>query len=156
MLRLLYGIDLITGYPVTARINRVSGGMQGEREVRLSSWPAWEKYKVLSALGYDSTLPEGPYLPICLRVANSWLPDVRSILDGLGIGIREETWRLLIKTKPRKVRHLSKECLYAQRDHHDHGKIRAKRLQYNYRVRDTLGQTSRTYIERNTIFAMSV
>jgi hypothetical protein len=88
--RLLYGIDFISGHSVAARIVRASGGLQGEREVRLSSWPAWEEYQVLAAIGFDCTLPEGPYLPICYRVANSWLADVRSILDGLGIRIREE------------------------------------------------------------------
>jgi hypothetical protein len=88
--RLLYGIDLLTGHRVSAAVLRVSGGQPGEREVRLSSWPAWEEYQVLTALAYDSTPPGGPYLPVRLRVAGVWLPDVRSVLSGLSIQIRED------------------------------------------------------------------
>jgi hypothetical protein len=89
--RLLYGIDHLSGHPVAARVFPVSGGLTGEREVRLYNWPAWEEYQVLSALAYDFTPPEGPYLPLRFRVAGAWWPDVRSQLAGLGIRIPEQS-----------------------------------------------------------------
>jgi hypothetical protein len=74
-----------------ARVYRLSGKRAGEREVRLYNWPAWEEYQTLCALAYDCTPPEGPHLPVRYRVASAWWPDVRALLDGLGIRLCEES-----------------------------------------------------------------
>lgn len=89
--RLMYGIDQLAGATVTARVLPVVGGRTEERELRLFNWPAREEYQLLAALAYDTTPPEGPFLPIRYRVVPEWWPDVRAALEGLCIRIKDET-----------------------------------------------------------------
>jgi hypothetical protein len=86
--RLMYGLDLRADAQETALVLAVPGAMRGERELRLYNWPAWEEYRLLQALAYDATPPEGPHLPLRFRVAAEWRPDVVSVLEGLAIPIR--------------------------------------------------------------------
>jgi hypothetical protein len=89
--RLMYGIDKLAGATVTVRVVSVVSGVKQERELRLFNWPAREEYQLLAALAYDTTPPEGPFLPIRYRVAPEWWPDVRAALEGLSIRINDET-----------------------------------------------------------------
>lgn len=89
--RLMYGIDQLAGATVLARVLSVVSGLKHERELRLFNWPAREEYQLLAALAYDTTPPEGPFLPIRYRVAPEWWPDVRAALEGLSIRIKDET-----------------------------------------------------------------
>lgn len=86
--RLMYGLDLRADAQESALVLTVPGGLRGERELRLYSWPAWEEYRLLQALAYDATPPKGPHLPLRFHVAVEWWPDVASVLQGLSILIR--------------------------------------------------------------------
>ena len=87
----MYGFDQLTGTTVFARVLPVVSSVRQEREVRLFSWPARKEYQLLAALSFDTTQPEGPFLPIRYRVAPEWWPDVRTALEGLSIRIKDET-----------------------------------------------------------------
>lgn len=89
--RLMYGFDQLAGATVVARVLSVVSGLRQERELRLFNWPAREEYQLLAALAYDTTPPDGPFLPIRYRVATEWWPDVRTALEGLSIRIKDET-----------------------------------------------------------------
>ncbi len=86
--RLMYGLDQRVNAIDSAFVLAPTGGMSGERELRLYNWPAWGEYRLLQALAYDATPIEGPHLPIRFRVAQEFWPDVVSVLDRLAIPLR--------------------------------------------------------------------
>ena len=88
--RLMYGIDERYGLTVVGTLSTVQGSLSGNLEVQLDNWPAAPEYRAISALGCDSTPAYVAQLPIRFRVGREWWPDVRAVLAGLSIRIREK------------------------------------------------------------------
>lgn len=86
--RLMYGLDQQAGTQVTVRIESVPNSAN-EKELRLSSWPAWEELRLLHALATDVT-PQKQNLPMRFRYANVWWPDIFWALKNLGVVVKDQ------------------------------------------------------------------
>lgn len=80
--RLMYGIDLRAGLPTKAKVEWQGGD---EADLKLYSWPAWEEYRLLTAVAFQTPNANDTPLPFTFRVAPDWWPDVAAALRGLGI-----------------------------------------------------------------------
>ena len=90
----MYGIDELHGNTSAASFAAVHGSRAGDLEVRLDNWLAAPEYRAMSALAYDSTPTQATRRlrhPVSARGPRAvGRPDVRALLAGLSIRIREK------------------------------------------------------------------
>jgi hypothetical protein len=84
--RLQYGLDLLAGAPVFARM---SSHAKQLFTLSLQSWPAWEELRLLFALGLQTSVPH--QFPIAFEFRQEWQPTIEHAIQSLGIDLRYES-----------------------------------------------------------------